>query len=115
MNYGYALLTSPILEDTTTITIAQASGLPEHGALVIDRQSVNVFGSLDREYITYDGIERDPGNGYHAILKGVRRGAMGSSARSHDSGAMVEVMPVSLWPPGVEKRHPLRKELDTLV
>jgi len=76
----------------TTITLNSTTGLQTPGVLTIDRQdgSGNNTPTL-REYITFTGI-----NG--SQLTGVARGVAGSTAQSHNSGALAEeTMTVTHW------------------
>lgn len=68
----------------TSITLTSVSGLQFPGILVLDRQDGNGTNTpTKREYISYTGITS-------LTLTGVTRGVAGSTAQSHNSGALVE-------------------------
>lgn len=75
-----------------TITLNSVTGLQAPGVLVIDRQDGNGNNTPTvREYISYTGISGSQ-------LTGVTRGRAGSTAQSHNSGALVEeTMSVDHW------------------
>jgi len=76
----------------TTINLTSVLGLQAPGILVIDRVSSNGTPTPNlREYISYTGISS-------STVTGVSRGLGGSSAQSHQSGAVVEeVFTMTHW------------------
>ena len=86
-NFVSTTLNGTITDSASTITVNDASKLQFPGYAVIDREDGNGTATPSaREVIYFTGIS---GND----LTGCTRGADGSTARSHQSGALVEAVP----------------------
>ncbi len=85
-------LNGTINDAVQTVALTSVTGLVAPGVLVIDRQDgVGNSTPTKREYISFTGI-----NG--SDLTGVTRGVAGSTAQSHNSGALVEaILSVTHW------------------
>ncbi len=86
-NFWSTSLSASIDDSATTITLATTSGLQAPGRLIIDREDGNGNATPNsREIVYFTGVS---GND----ITGVTRGADGSTARSHNAGALVEAVP----------------------
>ena len=85
-------LNGSINDSATTVTLTSVTGLQAPGVLVLDRQDGSGNNTPSRrEFISYTGISGSD-------LTGVTRGVAGSTAQSHNSGALVEeTMSVTHW------------------
>lgn len=83
-NYVSTTLNGTITDSANSITVNDTSNLQAPGYVVIDREDGNGTATPNkREVIYYTGISGSD-------LTGCSRGADNSTARSHDSGALVE-------------------------
>lgn len=91
-NYVATTLNGSIIDSVTTITLTDASRFQAPGKIVIDREDGNNTSTPNaREVVTYTGKS---GND----LTGCTRGDEGSTARSHNTGALVEaVFTAGMW------------------
>ena len=91
-NFLEKTLNGSINASATTITLSNTTNVKAPGYAVIDRvNSAGVATPASREVISFTGIS---GND----LTGVTRGADGSTATTHNDGAVVEFTPtVGLW------------------
>jgi hypothetical protein len=79
--------------------------------LLIDRMDANGYPTpSSQEYITYESLHMFKGN---IQLREVQRGAMGSPATSHPTGAIVEILPFNKETS--EDIHSLEEELKKLL
>ncbi len=91
-NFFSTTLNGAISDSASTITLTSVTNLLSPGYLVLDREdgSGNATSGA-REVIVVTGISSND-------LTGVTRGADGSTARSHNDGALVEsMMTVGVW------------------
>lgn len=91
-NFVQTTLNGSINDSQTTITLNSTANLQAPGYVVIDRVNANNTATPDaREVVSYTGISGSD-------LTGCTRGADGSTARSHNSGAIVETTPTTgMW------------------
>ena len=91
-NFVSKTLNGAITDSATTITLNNTTSLTAPGYAVIDRtDSTGTSTPNAREVIYYTGISGSD-------LTGVTRAADGSTARSHNDGAIVETMPtIGMW------------------
>ena len=91
-NFTSTSLNGAINDSVDTITLNDASKLKAPGYLVIDRQDANGTNtSSAREVVSYTGISGSD-------VTGVTRAVDGSTARSHNDGALVEPnLTVGMW------------------
>lgn len=92
INFLQTTLNGAINDSATTITLASGTNVKAPGYVVIDRvNSSDVATPNSREVVSFTGVS---GND----LTGCTRGADGSTARSHNDGAIVEFNPTSgMW------------------
>jgi len=85
-------LDGSITDSSSSIVLTSTTGLQAPGVLVIDRQDGNGENTTAiREYVTFTSIS-------DKTLNLVGRGAAGSTAQSHSSGALVEeALSVTHW------------------
>jgi hypothetical protein len=110
--FSRSLLYSIDNVDNTIDISGNQFGLNKHGGmLVIDRRDAygNATPSL-QEYITYDDFIIRKGV---VTLRGVQRGAMGSSATSHSTASSIDVLPYEKET--AQEIHPLEEELKKLL
>lgn len=91
-NFVQTTLNGAITNSATTITLNSTANLQSPGYIVVDRVDANGTSTPSaREVISYTGISSND-------LTGCTRGADGSTASAHSSGAIVETTPViGMW------------------
>lgn len=91
-NYIQTTLNGAINSSVQTITLASTANMQAPGYVVIDRtDGTGTATPNSREVVFYTGISSND-------LTGCTRAADNSTARSHNSGAIVETMPtVGMW------------------
>lgn len=91
-NFTQTTLNGAITNSATTITLNSTANLQSPGYIVIDRVDANGLSTpSSREVVSYTGISSND-------LTGCTRGADGSTAAAHSSGAIVETTPViGMW------------------
>ena len=91
-NFIQKTLNGSINDTATTITLSSTTSMQAPGYIVIDRENSSGTATPNsREVVSYTGISSND-------LTGCTRGADGSTARSHNDGAIIEVSPTAgMW------------------